>query len=114
MAHTSEQRDKHELCNARKKNGERCRKFAGEGTSHFGVGACKYHGGATKNHQISAQKKMAEKIMHEFGKPIPVEPTEALLAVLHLSAGHLQYVKDEYEQLEDKNSFLGQSLMRAW
>jgi hypothetical protein len=114
VAHTSAQRDQHELCGAKKKNGELCRKFAGEGTEHPGIGACKYHLGRTKNANVAAQKKMAQKVLHSFGQPIPVEPTEALLAVLHLSAGHLQYVKDEYEVVEDKSSFMAQSLMRAF
>jgi hypothetical protein len=112
--HTPEQRDRHELCGSRKKNGDPCRKFAGEGTNHPGIGACKYHGGATKNHQKAAEKKMAAKILTDFGKPIPIEPTAALLAVLHLSAGHLEWIKSEYERTQDKSSFDARSLMRAW
>jgi hypothetical protein len=50
MAHTKEQRDLHDLCGAKRKNGELCRKFAGEGTDHFGVGHCKYHFGNARNH----------------------------------------------------------------
>ena len=61
MAHTSEQRDRHALCGARKKNGDLCRKFAGEGTDHFGAGRCKYHLGNSKNHRVNAVKQEAVK-----------------------------------------------------
>jgi rubredoxin len=39
---TSEQRDhlSTPLCGARKKTGEECRAFAGQGTPHLGVGNC--------------------------------------------------------------------------
>ena len=114
MTQTSEQRDRHQLCGARKKNGELCRKFAGEGTEHLGVGKCKYHGGNTPTHRTHAVKELAKRQAVEFGVPLPVEPTDALLSMVHLSAGHLSWLKEELAAIEDKTSFTGQVLMRAY
>src|SRR6266545_6553438 len=114
MPHTSEQRDRHALCAARKKNGEKCRKFAGEGTNHRGIGACKYHLGATKAHETHAVKVEAQRRLVEFGQPLEIEPTEALLGVLHLSAGHLSWIRSELGATEDKTTFDAQVLLRVW
>lgn len=114
MAHTREQRDKHVLCGAKRKNGEKCRKFAGEGTNHPGVGRCKYHLGNSKTHQTNAIAQEARKAMVEFGQPLPIAPAEALLGVLHLSAGHLNWLRDELAAMEDKKSFEAHVLLRAW
>src|SRR4051812_41421164 len=105
MPHTPEQRDRHALCGAKKKNGDTCRKFAGEGTNHKGVGRCRYHLGNTKNHEANAVRREAQQRLVAFGEPLPVEPTEALLTVLHLSAGHLAWVRDSLAALDDKTSF---------
>jgi hypothetical protein len=114
MPVTPEQRDRHALCGARKKNGERCRAYAGQSTEHFGVGRCKYHGGSTTTHRKNAVRQEAEQRAVEFGQPIPVEPTEALLTVLHLSAGHLAFVRDELARHDDRSSFDAQVLLRLW
>jgi hypothetical protein len=112
--HTPEQRDKHALCGAKKKNGERCRKFAGEGTTHPGIGTCKYHLGATKAHEKHAVKVEAQRRAIAFGQPLEIEPVEALLSVLHLSAGHLAYLRAELGEHDDKTTFDAQVLLRMW
>src|SRR5258708_6960766 len=115
QVHTPEQRDRHALCGAKKRsNGEPCRKFAGEGTEHFGVGKCKLHGGSTKSHKQHAVKVEAQRRAIQFGQSVDIQPTEALLAVLHLSAGHLSWVRDELAALDDKKTFDGQVLLRSW
>jgi hypothetical protein len=114
MAHTSKQRDGMRLCGAKKKSGEKCRAFAGQGTNHPGVGRCRWHLGNTKQHQIHAVKEEARARMVEFGMSIEVDPATALLGVLHLSAGHLNYVKAELSEIEEKTSMEGQILMRLF
>jgi hypothetical protein len=113
MAHTSEQRDNWELCGAKKKNGERCRAFAGQGTDHPGAGRCRFHLGNTPTHKASAIRQEAQARALEFD-PIPVEPTEALLTVLHLSYGYLAFIKQELGDLTDRKSFEAQVVMRAF
>jgi hypothetical protein len=106
------------LCGAKKKNGEPCRAFAGQGTEHAGVGRCRWHLGNTEAHRKHAVKLKAEQEVQKargvFGQKIPVEPTEAMLSVLHLSAGQLAWLHDELAEQEDKRSFDGQVLMRLW
>lgn len=114
MAHTPEQRDTKALCGARKKNGQKCRAFAGQGTSHFGVGRCRFHLGNTPTHQVNAIATEARRGMVEFGQSLDVEPTEALLGVLHLSAGHLNWLRAELADASDKTTFDAQVLLRMW
>jgi hypothetical protein len=114
VAHTPAQRDNMTLCGARRKNGESCRAFAGQGTNHPGVGRCKFHLGNTQSHELNAVKQEARRSMVEFGKPLDVEPAEALLGVLHLSAGHLNWVREELAAMDDKTTFDAQVLLRMW
>lgn len=118
MAHTQRQRDGMRLCGAKKRNGQTCRAFAGQGTNHPGVGRCKFHLGNAKNHQIHAAKLEAQEIAAEyisqFGESHEVDPATALLGVLHLSAGHLNWIRTELANLHDKDSLKGQALMRLW
>jgi hypothetical protein len=99
--HTAEQRDRHELCNAKKKNGERCRAFAGQGTDHFGIGTCKFHGGATRHHYKHAVKVAAKREMVKYGAPINIHPNEALLAMLYLSSGHVAWLHSEIANYDE-------------
>ena len=116
MAHTQEQRDGMRLCGAKKKNGDPCRAFAGQGTSHPGVGRCKFHFGNSANHEKHAVVHEARARMAEvgFGEAYEVDPATALLGVLHLSAGHLNFVRAELAEVEDKRSLEGQVLLRLW
>lgn len=114
MAHTVEQRDANNLCGAKKKNGELCRAFAGQGTDHPGVGRCKFHLGNSQSHQVHAVKQEARARMVEFGQSLEIDPATALLGVLHLSAGHLNWVRAELAEVADKTSLEGQILIRLW
>src|SRR4051794_28161528 len=115
MAHTPRQRDRMALCGAKKKNGETCRAFAGQGTDHPGIGRCKFHLGNAAAHRKHAAKVEAQRRVVKFGQPLPVEPTEALLGVLHLSAGHLTWIRSELDdEMLDTSSFERDVLMRMW
>ena len=102
------------LCGARKKNGDMCRAFSGQGTNHLGIGTCKFHGGNTPSHQAHAAKLEARSRMVEFGQPLEVDPAAALLGVLHLSAGHLNWVRAELSAMEDTTTFEARVLLRCW
>lgn len=118
MAHTKKQRDGMRLCGAKKKSGEKCRAFAGQGTDHPGVGRCKYHFGNAPAHKKHAAKleaqEMAAQYVAQFGEAHEVDPATALLGVLHLSAGHLNWIRTELASLADKDSLKGEALMRLW
>jgi hypothetical protein len=114
MAHTKEQRDRHALCGARRKSGEPCRKFAGEGTNHPGVGRCKYHLGNTKDHQKHAVKTEAQRRLLAIGEPLTVNPIDALLWTVNLSAGHLEFIRRELASYNDAETFEREVLLRVY
>jgi len=123
VAHTPEQRNRHALCGAKRRHSEEtCRLFAGQGTSHPGVGRCKLHGGNTQTHKKHAVKESARKesdkahamLAARFGELVPVEPTEALLTILHLSFGHLCWLRSELAHMPSKTTFEGQVFLRMY
>ena len=116
MAHTPEQRDKFALCGAKKKNGDICRAWAGMGTTHPGIGRCRYHLGNTATHQQHAVKVEAKKELADvgFGVAIELNPAEALVGMVHLSAGHLGWLRNQLAEQEDKTDFEAQVFMRLY
>lgn len=77
-------------CNAvkhQRADGARCRKTAGWGTDHPGIGACKLHGGSTPAHVVRAERiRLAESIGELVAEVAPeaagVDPTEGILEVV--------------------------------
>jgi hypothetical protein len=57
---------------------------------------------------------MAAEYVSQFGESHDVDPATALLGVLHLSAGHLNWIRTELANLADKDSLKGEALMRLW
>lgn len=82
MALTRDERSKQDLCGAKRRNGEPCRLFAGQGTSHKGTGACKHHGGSTQNHNKRAIKQeLTQRMVQEATMGEPVEEITAVQAL---------------------------------
>ena len=80
-------------CGGRKRPGPGlCRRPAGWGTSHAGVGRCKLHGGATPSHVNAAKRRSAARSAAVFGLPVEVEPVDALLQEVHRTAGHVAWL----------------------
>jgi len=92
---TSDERSNHPLCGAKRKSGEECRAFAGQGTDHLGIGRCKYHGGSTPSHKNNAAKVEAERKMVTMGAPTNVTPAAALMGILRATAGHVAWLATE-------------------
>jgi hypothetical protein len=114
MPHRPEDRDKVGICAARKKNGETCRAFAGQGTDHLGVGRCKYHGGNTPNHKKHALVQEAKQRSAQFGEAYDLEPVEALLWMVQLSAGQVRYLGQELAENNDRSTLEAQVATRLW
>jgi hypothetical protein len=117
MAHTREQRDhlSTPLCGAKKKNGEPCRKFAGEGTDHHGYGKCKYHGGATASHKKHAIALEAKSRMIKLGHPMTdARPHQVLLDLLRQGAGHVAWLNAEVGTLEDLSAHESRVILRLY
>lgn len=69
-------------CNARTKSGTTCRKPAGAGTNHPGIGRCKHHLGNTQLNQVRAAKELAI----QRGGELDLDPLEALLLTVRRAA----------------------------
>lgn len=97
-----------EPCAASTRSGGKCKKQAGWGTEHLGTGRCKLHGGSTPNHQKKAALDTA-KIM---GEEMDVEPHEALLSCVRITAGEVAYCSALVAELEKATVFtmLGEQL----
>jgi hypothetical protein len=114
MPTTVEQREQHALCGAKKKNGEPCRNWAGLGTQHLGVGSCKFHFGNAPNHQKHAVKVEAQRRLLAIGEPIPVNPIQALLWTVNLSAGHLEFIRGELAHYDEASGFDKEVMLRVY
>jgi hypothetical protein len=113
MPQSREQRDKFAMCGARTRSGGRCRKWAGERTDHPSIGACYLHGGSTPTHQQHAVKVEAKRRAVEFGQLVDIEPGEALLLSVKLSAGQLVYLRSRLDD-PDVDGFERQVLASQW
>jgi hypothetical protein len=114
---TPEQRDQVPLCGARKKNGELCRAFAGQGTNHSGSGRCKYHGGSTPNHDKRAVTLEAKRRMVTLGEPDEdVTALGALLSELYASSGHVAWLRAQIANMtpDDLGTIEGQAIIRLY
>ena len=112
---TPEQRDKHALCGAKKRNGEKCRAWAGMGTDHPGIGPCRFHAGNTTNHRKHAVALQAKQRMIQLGTPIEdVTAPEALIGLLRSSAGTVKWVRDEIAELDDLGTNEAAVLLRLY
>jgi hypothetical protein len=103
MAHTKEQRSANALCGAKRRNGEPCRKFAGEGTDHKGVGRCRLHGGSTPTHKKHALKLNLQRQMVTLGEPdTEVTALDAMLSELAATSGHTSWLRARIANMSEE------------
>lgn len=112
---TPEQRDRHELCGARKKSGGTCRLFAGQGTDHPGYGRCRLHGGNTPNGKKNAVALEAKRSMVKMGIPVEdVTAPAALMGLLRATTGHTAWLHAQIGELTDLSDHEAQVLMKLY
>src|SRR3954469_6467304 len=87
-------------CDAPTRAGGKCRKPAGFGTDHFGVGRCRSHGGNSPTHRRAAHRQMALAELPAMGGNIDVDPTEALLHCVKREAGRSGWLQLRVEALD--------------
>ncbi len=88
-------------CGAKKRQGEGCcRRPAGWGTDHPGVGRCKLHGGATVSHRDAAVEDLARKAVATYGLARDIPAIDALLEEVHWTAGHVAWLRERVAELE--------------
>lgn len=113
---TPEQRDKHELCAATARStGKPCRRYAGQGTDHLGVGKCALHGGRTESHNKAAITALAKQRQVRLGVPVEkIAPGEALMGLLRATAGAINWAHSEILELDDLGSTEAQVLLKIY
>jgi hypothetical protein len=87
-------------CGAKKRHGGKCAMPAGWGTNHYGIGKCKLHGGSTPN-QVKAAA--SEEYRRLLGNPIEINPLDALLWCIKISAGEVQWLTEKMAELDAKD-----------
>ena len=87
-------------CGAKTKGGKKCQLVAGYGTVHTGTGCCKFHGGNTGNHLKNHVGKELNKLM---GEPIEMNPLDAILWCIRITAGEVQWLSEKMATLEEEN-----------
>jgi hypothetical protein len=97
-------------CGAKRKQGGTCRMAAGHGTSHPGVGKCKFHGGDLPTHKLNGAKQTAVLM----GAPKDINPIDALMWCIRLTAGEVEFCTEQMELLEKddwiEHTILGKQL----
>jgi hypothetical protein len=86
-------------CGATTRSANPCRRPAGWGTGHVGVGCCKLHLGSTATHGRAASLELARQECATLGIPIEIDPGEALIRELWETAGNVAFYRQLVAQL---------------
>lgn len=89
-------------CNAKTRQGGKCKMPAGHGTPHPGIGACKKHGGMTPMSMQAAGKKIAVKDAILLGAPREINPLDAIIWCIQIKAGEVQWLSEKIVELDEK------------
>lgn len=87
-------------CAAKTRAGTPCKQPQGHGTRHPGVGRCKLHGGASPQAEVAGAVELARREAVVMGIPTDLEPHEALLECIRISAGEVRYASDRIAELD--------------
>jgi hypothetical protein len=83
-------------CGAKKRDGGKCMLAAGQGTTHPGLGKCKFHGGSAPN----SVKKAAREAAVLLGAPKEINPLDAIIWCIKMTAGEIEFYTDQMAELE--------------
>ena len=86
--------DSHQCGSLKRRMPERCTLPAGWGTDHVGIGACRKHGGTARSHRVRAQRIQLERAVVTYGARREIGHLEAMVELLHDSAGHVAWLRD--------------------
>lgn len=76
------------------RNGRQCKNPAGYQTSHPGFGCCRFHGGRAMTQELAATKMEAMIRARQISDEKEMDPLEAMLWCVRLSAGAVDYYRD--------------------
>lgn len=102
-------------CGAKKRQGGApCTQPAGWGTSHQGVGACKYHGGSSPNGELAGAKALATRYAAERFGLSNLQPPDAMLMCVRDAAGFVSYCKSQVAAIDADESLLTGGELNTW
>ncbi len=88
-------------CNGRRRGSPGlCRRGAGQGTDHVGIGYCALHGGSTPSHKVAVAKSIARDAVATYGLPVDIDPHTAILQELARTAGAVAYLEEQVRTLK--------------
>jgi hypothetical protein len=97
-------------CLARKRDGNKCKLSAGQGTTHPGVGRCRFHGGNLPSHRRKAAKDQAILL----GAPKEINPLDAIIWCIKMTAGEIDFYTEQMAALEEahwvEDTVMGQQM----
>jgi len=100
-------------CGAKKKDGTPCKRPAGSGTEHVGVGTCRHHGGSTPNANQNAALVTARSYM-DADAPLPdVSAIDALLYCVQRASQRAMYARRMLRKTVGDNGLLDEALLDA-
>lgn len=91
----------HTACTAHRRDGDPC------GMKPIrGLAVCRMHGGSTKRAKAKAARKQAEveavKAVATLGLAVDISPTDALLEEVRWTAGHVAWLRQRVEELDEE------------
>lgn len=110
-----EDRAKHALCGAKKRDDTPCKNYAGQRTEHPGVGTCWLHLGRSVDHGTHAVAVEARRRMVTMGEPVEhLTAPEALMSLLRGTAGAVEWIRGEVSQLDGVSSHESRVLVEMY
>jgi hypothetical protein len=78
---------------------------------------CKKHGGGSPQARKAAEKRLAEaqaqkeleRGVRALGLPVDIDPGKALLDEIHWTAGHVEWLREKVQELQDEELVWGKS-----
>lgn len=86
-----------------------CKRPAGAGTDHVGIGYCKNHGGSTPTHKSHALAVQAEREVSKWGARRDISAAEAMLELVQWKATEVQFWQGKVDELQDDDMTWGRT-----
>jgi hypothetical protein len=102
-----------EKCGAKTRAGRPCQLEAGKGTSHVGIGRCRLHGGASPQAELGGQVELARREAAVMGRPLHIDPHDAILECIRIAAGEVAYLSDKVAELEEHDALGGTTQVKT-
>jgi hypothetical protein len=64
------------------------------------VGRCRFHGGLSPQAEVAGLVELARREQQVMGRPLSIEPQDAILECIRISAGEVAYASERIAELE--------------